>query len=267
MQEIPYQPIDGGSYEESEDKFKVKIKDDTDDSDGISKEHKPVFCRGTNDMSKRDGQESRSTDRHRIKRKRDSGSDVSDNDSDEVKTISCEDSSSTNKDSNRSSFYHKRPRQSPNNTKDDEDSSLAYLNKPDVDITILAGANSPIKDRNEMLRCDILQSEITNQVQTHAKIKSENQNNLLSENSAQSINSDTTKDKTEQLTFLHESSSIDTSLNAAEPESLDLDEFTLRSQKDRYDALEREYQHDGIVATELSLSDEFTCDTQSFESL
>ena len=276
MQEIPYQPVDDGSpcYGESEDKFKAKVKDETDYCDGISKEHKPVFCSGTHDLSKRDRQESNSkvessTDRTRIKRKRDSGSDNSDEV--KLKNISCKHSSSTNKDSyTRRSFNHKRVRQSPDNTKDDEDTSLSYPTKPDVGIPVLAGAKSSVKDKSEMFRCDMLKSEITKQVPTYARSERINPKNVLSEDTFKPIDNYETEDKTEPLTFLHEhgdSTSIDMSLNAAEPESLDLDnEFTLHSQKDKYDALEREYQHDGLMSTELSLSDEFTCDNQSFES-
>ena len=264
MQEIPYHSVDDGSpsYGELEDKFKAKVKDETDYCDGISKEHKPVFCSGTHDMSKGDRQESNSkvessTDRTRIKRKRDSGSDNSDEV--KLKNISWKHNSSTctNKDSYRRSFYHKRVRQSPDNTKDDEDTSLSYPTKPDVRIPVLAGAKSSVKDKSEMFWCDMLKSEITKQVPTYAKSERINLKNVLSEDTFKPIDSYETEDNT----------SIDMSLNAAEPESLDLDnEFTLRSQKDKYDALEREYQHDGLMSTELSLSDEFTCDTQSFES-
>ena len=275
MQEIPYQPENdesGGEtkHKSSSEHSNPQLKNDNDGPDVISKENNPIMSRYIRGVSNEDKQESISklefqNERRRTKRKRASGTDISDSDSDDVEHRS---STTCTPDEilKVRSRHHKRLKHSPENTKVGEN-KITDVSRISSESTVssLVCEISPVEDRNEIFKCDRFDPENTTQVSVNTKSKSKYHKHL-SKDSFQPVNSDGTKDTLGRLTFLHDSPSIDLSVDAAD--SLDLDnEFTLRSQKEKYDALERVYQQDGLEPTELSLSDEFTCESQSIGNI
>ena len=275
MQEIPYQPENDKSGGETKHKSSFEhsnpqFKNDTDGPDVISKENNTIMNKYTRGVSIENRQESISklefqNERRRIKRKRANGTDVSDSDSDDVEHRS---STTCNPDEilKVRSRHHKRLKHWSENTKVGENKITdVSRNSSESMVSSLVCEISPVEDRNEIFKCDRLDPENTTQVSVNAKSKNKYHTHL-GKDSISPANSDGTKDTLGRLTFLHDSPSIPLCVDAAD--SLDLDnEFTLRSQKEKYDALERVYQQDGLESTELSLSDEFTCESQSIGSI
>ena len=250
-----------------------QFKNEADDSDATynGTEQRPYSNR--QDVSNKPEQVSAlklefQSERNRIKRKRASGIDGFDSGSDDENLRNSSNSSDIQVSVNliNDTVYHKRLKSLPQDEKDEgqNENNQTCPSMSESKATKFICMTYPTGDRNEQLfNYDFLKTEDTRPLSVHTMSKSRCHEDSVTDDSAKPVHSDNSIDKSGNLTFLHDhlsaTPSLDFSVNAAD--SLDLEtEFTLRSQREKYNALERIYQAEDRDSRELPLYDDFTCE-------